>query len=69
MNQKPAFSLDRALADPEHFIWLAYRLAIAKHIEAEAGQARYETEAEYRERAEKAGLAAVVNLVKKAFAQ
>lgn len=47
-----------------HILWLAYRSAIARHIEADSPRA--ETEAQYRERAEKAGLVAVVNLVSKA---
>jgi hypothetical protein len=52
-------------ADLLHVLWLAYRSAIAKHIETDKPHA--ETEAQYRERAEKAGLVAVVNLVGKAY--
>lgn len=52
-------------ADLLHVLWLAYRAAIAKHIEAD--KPRGETEAQYRERAEKAGLVAVANLVGKAY--
>jgi hypothetical protein len=54
-------------ADPLHILWLIYRSAIVKHLES-AESHLGDTEAAFRERAEKAGIVAVVNATKKALA-
>lgn len=56
----------REAPDLEHIVWLLYRNAIREHIARDTGPA-YEGEDKYRERAEKAGLIAVVNFVGKAY--
>lgn len=52
--------------DTVHIIWLLYRRGIQDHIDRN-NSALGESEAEYRERAEKAGLVRVVNFIGKAY--
>lgn len=52
-------------SDVTHALWLIYRNAIKAHIDRDTP--RFETEDQYRERAEKAGLVAVANFVGKAY--
>lgn len=47
-------------------LWLAYHNAVRRHVEAD-DSGHMETEAEYRKRAEKAGIVAVANLVGLAY--
>jgi hypothetical protein len=54
--------------DLVHIMWLLYRKAVQDHIER-AETSLGETEAQYRERAEKAGLVAVANFIAKAYQQ
>lgn len=53
-------------SDVEHIVWLIYRKAVRDHV-ARDDAPLAESEAQYRERAEKAGLTAVVNFVAKAY--
>lgn len=53
-------------ADIEHVVWLLFRKAVQEHV-ARADVLPDENEAHYRERAEKAGLVAVVNFIARAY--
>lgn len=57
---------DMADSEIEHIVWLLFRKAVQDHVER-AEVRMDENEAKYRERAEKAGLVAVVNFIARAY--